>query len=239
MTETKNEPVKLSTIIMLLTILFLFGLSVIFGYVIITHWDQPIQQTQVQTQVQTPVQTQTYSTPFLIKFNVLKASAAQPNSINQLDKEYSVLTTNGDIIIFSDYYSWDEMIPQQSYTCTIADTLTGSGRTVYSVTGCKIYNPYLDDNIQVLYGNSRSDYVDYRDIGVNYYTDYYNRNYDQNYDYDQNLNNYDHNTRFHKYYHYGHQYWDCNRGMCTSIALFDIPNDIDILESTPPFTRSK
>lgn len=182
-----------------------------------------IETVQVTTQTPTPFPTVTPTPtpiykPSTIMFTVLKANAASPNSGNQLDRYYSVLTTDGDILVFTDFYRWDEMIPQQTYNCNIVNSLSGYGRTVYSVTNCEIYK--YSYRAQVLEPTTfyRYNYTHYYDPHTGRY---YLRDWNDDLTY--------------SYYHYYNQYWECFNGYyCDTITLSQIPAYVTIYESPPP-----
>jgi hypothetical protein len=167
-----------------------------------------------------------YTTP--ITFTVLKASAAQINAVNDLDRMYTVLTTDGTILIFSDYYSWDAMIPQQSYTCTITSAPTAYGRTAYTVSSCY---PYKYQNyVQVIY-NDDNTYYPYDKYH------YYNRNTGEYQDEVDYYKDNDIHGNHYVFYHYNKQYWRCAAGTCDSIGIGSVPAYETINEATPPFSR--
>lgn len=199
----------------ILIVLTAFCSIYVLGSLGLTSTSEPSSPQQPVVQ---PTQQIVYvSIPSTISFTVMKTNAAQPNSVNGLDREYSVLTTNGDILVLPNYYSWDDLYPRRSYTCDVESELTDYGRKVYSVSGCKQYS--------------------YQ----NYYNQYYDRYYYNNNDYNPQYPNdwyhdYDRNTGKYKnwdYYHYAKHYWKCIGEMCTEISLSEIPSYITIHEENP------
>lgn len=195
---------------------------------------QPSVQ-QVVTPTPTPAVSQVQpvyaeQVPSTLSFTALKANAAQANAVNPLDREYSVLTTNGDILVFSSYYSWDYIIPQQSYTCRVANAMTGYGRNVYAVTDCNVYR--YPQYVPLQYPNDYSHYYD-RNTGV--YHEYYVSHdilYIGGNKYLNNMDNWYHNT--HEYYHHDGEYWGCSDGICMKFTLTTLPSYVTIREEAPP-----
>jgi hypothetical protein len=197
--------------------------------------------TPTPTPIPTPVPTPepiVVTAPSTLTFTVLKASAAQLNAVNEIDRHYTILTTDGAVLIMPDYYSWDGLMPQQSYTCDVNGAPQGYGRTVYTVNGCNVYK--YPNYIQVItpihqYNDyNRYDYYDCYDRN----TGKYNRwcGYDDTTDNDRPYHDWDGNT--YTFYHYRGLYWRCASGTCESITLSRVPAYVTILEAAPPFSRN-
>lgn len=191
------------------------------------------KQTVVQvTTTPTPVPTQqpvtivnTVTSP--TTFTVLKASAAQNGASNPLDQEYSVLTTDGDVMVLPNYYSWDELIPEQSYTCTVSNVLTSYGRNVYSVSNCKLYTYsrivqiYPDSNDMI----NRYDCYDHISGKYNRWCGYVDE-YNQNEWYDWDGNPY-------IFYYYNNKYWRCAAGDCEVVNRNSVPYYAHVYDEKP------
>lgn len=218
-TPNNTVPVLLlgGFVIALLIILGIVGIIFIRGY---TFVKQEIIQ---PASTPTPQIIYVKETPSDITFTVSKANAAQPNAVNPIDREYTVLTTDGDILVLSSYYSWDDLELQHSYTCDVVDTLSNYGRDVYSVKSCNGYR------YPIVYHDNYGDYYD----GYYPYDDhhYYNRNdgtYNDKYDMD------DWSRDVYKYFHYKGQYWECTGKICNKISVTKIPSYVTIYETIPP-----
>jgi len=213
----KNEWIGVVMLIGFLLIAGMIVAAACIGYVF------SVTNANTQTpSVITPIPTQTpvsiITVPPTITFKVLKSNAAQAYSSNLLDREFNVLTTNGDIIVFPDYYTWDIMVPQQSYTCGITSEPTVYGRKVYTVSGCNLYG--YTNYVQPVY----------------YYTEYNTRPYNgDRYYYTYYHNNNQQNEEDYKYYHYRNEYWQCRYGTCDKLTVNRIPSFVDIYEMKPPF----
>ena len=193
-------------VIALLIILVIVGIIFIEGYTF-------VKNDIVEPIVTTPTPQIIYveNIPSTISFTVMKANAAQPNSVNGLDREYSVLTTDGDILVLANYYSWDALELRQSYTCNVGSALTNYGRQVYSVSGCYAYRY------------------------INYYQNYDNTNdhwyNDKYHDYNRNTGKYNDHI---EYYYYNKQYWRCvDDGNCKSVNRDSIPDYVTIHYQNP------
>lgn len=160
-------------------------------------------------------------------FTVLKSSAAQSGSSNPLDREYSVLTTDGDVMVLPNYYSWDELIPEQSYTCTVSNVLSNYGRNVYSVSNCKLYTysrivqiyPDASDNM------NRYDCYDHVSGKFNRWCGYvedYNENEWYTWDGDPYV-----------FYYYNNKYWRCAAGDCEIVNRNRVPYWAHVYDEKP------
>jgi hypothetical protein len=84
--------------------------------------------------VPTPVPATTPSYPSVIEFTVLSTTVAYGH--------YEALTTDGDILYFADYTTWNRMFPHGTYTATITGEETNGAYDVGTVNAySSVYNP--------------------------------------------------------------------------------------------------
>ena len=134
--ETTNQW-KLLTIIafcmLVITVAYAFGLAT------------GSQNTAAPASPTTSAQITTPTYPTVLTFTVLSTTTAYGH--------YQITTTTGQILYFNDYYIWDTIKPQNTYTATI----TGMDGDAYLITSIVLVAYHYD---RVYYSNG-------------YYDDYY------------------------------------------------------------------
>ena len=140
---------KIFTIAAIIFILLLFLLTSVNNQNEIQTLKMQLEEQKVIT---TPIPTPTPSLPTSITFTALSSSVSTG--------QYHVYTTDGKTLIFSNYASWNEIYPRETY---VADVTIQNG----------IY--YTNGAIRISkYGYAYDDYSYYND---RYYNDRYNRYY--------------------------------------------------------------
>lgn len=150
----------------------------------------------------------TISYPSVLTFTVLSTTTSLGR--------YQVLTTNGNILYFNDYTTWNEMRPRSTYTATLVGT-EGSAYQVGTVV--LISNPYDYYSGNYYYGSG------------NYYYD----SYDNYYGYDYHNNDYYYNrpTNYPTYWHYNGRYYQCDKTYCDPMNRKQMIGET-VYEGRPP-----
>ncbi len=177
----------------------------------------------------TPVTT-TY--PTTITYTVYETHAAQYNSAYQIDREFTVQTTDNVVLVFPDYFSWRDQYPNEMYTCQVTGTQEGYG-TIYTVDNCDTY-PY-SPRANVLYPQYR--------YNENQYYVLENGEYDYNTGYEYGdryiLDDPDADIHVYTYYTYAGSYSQCDSegGNCEDINRDQTPTGVVITVQTPQYVH--
>lgn len=170
-----------------LAAILIFGIAAIFN-----HGEPQILATSTSNQVTT------IAYPSVLTFTALTTTTSTGR--------YQVTTTNGNILYFPDYYTWNQIEPRGTYTAT----LVGMEGSAYQVgTVIMISSPYN------YYGDS---------YGNSYYNNgYYNDEYHGRSIIQDTLT----------YWHYGNRYYQCDRSYCDELATKQIRGET-VYDGRPP-----